>query len=72
LNQNLIARRAKLNLTQQEVADRARITRSFYTRIECGSRSPSIAVAKRIADALKTTVDKLFFDHPVPKRNEGA
>ena len=36
-------------LTQQSVADRSEIERSYYTMIENGNRTPSVAVAKSIA-----------------------
>ncbi|VDG98865.1 Predicted transcriptional regulator [Lysinibacillus sphaericus] len=36
-------------LTQQSVADRSDIERSYYTMIESGKRTPSVQVAKSIA-----------------------
>lgn len=44
--------RASQGLTQQEVARRAGIDRSFYTQIEVGTRNPSVDTSKRIADVL--------------------
>jgi putative transcriptional regulator len=38
--------------TQQEVADKAGIERSYYTQIENGDRNPSVDTAKKIATAL--------------------
>lgn len=38
--------------TQQEVADSVNIKRTYYTQIEKGSRNPSVATAKKIANAL--------------------
>lgn len=40
------------NLSQQEVALKASIDRSFYTQIENGTRNPSVNTAKKIASAL--------------------
>lgn len=65
----LIARRIELNLTHDEVAKRANISRCYYTNIEAGRRSPSMKVAKRIANALESTVDAIFFEDGVPNRN---
>jgi putative transcriptional regulator len=48
-------------LTQAEVARRAGITRPFYSMIESGVRTPSLPIAKQLADTLGTTIDDLFF-----------
>lgn len=65
----LIQKRKELDLTQDEVAELAKISRPYYTNIEAGRKDPSISVAKRIADVLKTTVDSIFFNSNVPKGN---
>lgn len=65
----LVNRRKKLGLTHNEVAVMSRISRAYYTNIEAGRKNPSMAVAKNIADSLKTKVDRIFFDHDVPKGN---
>lgn len=41
--------RLNKGLTQQNVADRSAIERSYYTMIEAGNRTPSVQVAKSIA-----------------------
>ncbi|WP_332649749.1 helix-turn-helix transcriptional regulator [Lysinibacillus sp. 54212] len=38
--------------TQSEVADAAEISRSYYTKIELGLKTPTVEVAKKIANAL--------------------
>lgn len=40
------------DLTQQQVADQARLSRSYYTEIEIGDKNPSVETAKKIAKAL--------------------
>lgn len=40
-------------LTQEQVAILAGISRSHYTSIEIGTKTPSVEVAKNIAKALK-------------------
>lgn len=65
----LCKRRQKLNLKHDEVAKRANISRAYYTNIEQGRKVPSMKVAKQIADALGTSVDEIFFNDDVPKRN---
>ncbi|WP_063564867.1 helix-turn-helix transcriptional regulator [Paenibacillus sp. O199] len=66
----LCKRREKLNLTHDKVANKAEISRAYYSNIEAGRKDPSLKVMKRIADALGAKVDVLFFDQKVPKRNE--
>jgi len=59
----LIEKRNKMKLTQQDVADRSELSRTFYTQIETGDRNPSVDNAKKIAKALKFKWT-LFFDEP--------
>lgn len=48
----LINFRKKKGMTQEEVAKKTQINRSFYTQIENGIRNPSVDTAKKIADTL--------------------
>ncbi|MGE7121837.1 helix-turn-helix transcriptional regulator [Peribacillus sp. NPDC046944] len=48
----LLDKRNKAKLTQEEVAVIAQIRRPYYTQIESGVRSPSVKVAKEIANAI--------------------
>ncbi|MFD2442896.1 helix-turn-helix transcriptional regulator [Bacillus sp. CGMCC 1.16607] len=68
---DLISRRKELKFTQEQVAELSGISRAYYTNIEAGRKEPSMGVAKKIADALKTTVDQIFFNNNVPKWNAG-
>jgi putative transcriptional regulator len=45
--------RLQQDLTHQEVADIARIDRSYYTQIENGQRNPGVETAQKIAGALR-------------------
>lgn len=49
----LMKYRNSLNYTHQDIANSCDITRSYYTQIESGLRSPSVVVAKKIAHKLK-------------------
>lgn len=53
-------RRQELNLTQKQVADMVGVLVQQYQRYEVGKRTPSVAMALRIAAALDATVEKLF------------
>jgi putative transcriptional regulator len=44
--------RLQRGLTQNSVAERCEIERSYYTMIESGIRTPSVTVAKSIGDAI--------------------
>jgi transcriptional regulator with XRE-family HTH domain len=52
LSDKLLYQRRKKELTQQQVATAAGITRSMYNKIERGERRPSPKVAKAIAATL--------------------
>jgi len=47
-------------LTQAELAERVGITRQTLIAIEQGRYSPSLETAFRIADALGTTLERVF------------
>lgn len=42
-------KRTALGLTQDDVAEQAKITRPYYSQIEAGNKRPSPDVAKKIA-----------------------
>ncbi len=53
--------RVEKGLTVEHIAAITGISASHYYKIEQGSRNPAMTVARRIADALNSTVDALFF-----------
>jgi len=58
----LKAAREMSGKTQAQVAKEAGITEVAYQRYEYDTRQPSARTAIRIARALNTTVEKLFWD----------
>lgn len=52
--------RQALRLTQQQLAERAGVSRQTLVAIEAGRLTPSVAVALRLARALGCTVEDLF------------
>lgn len=60
MNAALRQERNRQNKTQQQIADLAGISLKSYQRIEKGVQDPSVSVAKLIAKALKSTVERLF------------
>ena len=61
LNNHLKQSRGTAGLSQQELASRAGISRQAYSALESGKAVPSTEVALRLARALGTRVDSLFF-----------
>ena len=56
--------RIKAGLTQIELSEKSGISQADISRLEKGTRNPSIALLKRLADALDSTL-KIEF---VPKK----
>jgi len=57
-------RRESNNLTQEQVAKMAGVSRTMITEIENGKANPSVEVAKRIAAALDFEWTWFFEDEP--------
>ncbi len=68
-DKNLESIRLERKLSHNEIANLSGISRSFYTLIENGNRTPSIGVAKKISLALDLTLDEFFHALEVTKRN---
>lgn len=58
--------------TQQEVADKSRLSRSFYTEIENGDKNPSVETAKKIAKALGFKWTNFFEDQCCDMKQTGT
>ncbi len=52
--------RQKLNLTQEDIAEKLDAERSYITAIECGTKSPSIYFLYELAQALNITLKELM------------
>lgn len=52
--------RKKADLTHTGVAEKAEISRSYYTNIENGVKTPTVEVAKSIASALNFSWKRFF------------
>ncbi|HVX90413.1 MAG TPA: helix-turn-helix transcriptional regulator [Candidatus Paceibacterota bacterium] len=49
-----------LGMTQEELAEKAKVTRQTIIAIEKGNYAPSVVLALRLAHILKTSVEQLF------------
>ncbi|KAA1180872.1 helix-turn-helix transcriptional regulator [Paenibacillus sp. NPDC058367] len=54
--------RETLGKTHEQVADEAGISRSYYTNIEVGTKTPAVPAAKAIASVLKFPWENFFED----------
>ena len=52
--------RAKLNLTQEQLADLVGVRRETIVFLEQGKYNPSLKLAHDVAKNLKTSIDELF------------
>ena len=52
--------RQKMNLTQEDLANKVGVTRQTIIAIEKGNYTPSVLLALRLANALNTKVGKIF------------
>ena len=53
-------RREELGLTQEDLAERARVHRTYLSDIERGSRNLSLINIERVAEALAMPISELF------------
>ena len=60
--------RAALGVTQEELADRSGMFRTYMSRIESGVANPTVTMLYAVADALEVRVQELFDD---PKEAPG-
>ena len=52
--------RNEIGISQEELADRAEIDRTYITSVECGKRNVSIVNIEKIAKSLGITLSKFF------------
>lgn len=67
VSRNIQRIRREKELSQEEVAHRARIHQTYLSGVETGKRNPSILVVERIANALNVDISELFkanWDYP--------
>lgn len=56
------ALRERAGFSQEELADRAGLDRTYVSGIERGRRNPSVKSLQRVVAALDTSLDVLFVD----------
>jgi transcriptional regulator with XRE-family HTH domain len=63
-------RRRELDLSQEELAERAGLHRNYISDIERGDRNPSLENIQKLAKALDTKVSALFINYGVDEASE--
>lgn len=64
------AYREKSNMSLTELSNNVEISERHLRFIESGNRTPSLNIAKRIADCLSSTIDDIFFGDDVTCKKE--
>ena len=65
--QAMIDARLSQNMTQKELSERTGITQADISRIENGTRNPSLAMLKRLAEGLGMQLKLEFVPSPMGK-----
>jgi putative transcriptional regulator len=60
MKNNIKVERAKLNITQQELADKVGVSRQTINSIEAERYVPSTVLAIKISNVFKVTVNEIF------------
>jgi putative transcriptional regulator len=60
MKNTLKVERAKLNLTQQDLADKVKVSRQTINSIETERYTPSTVLALKISEIFKTSVNEIF------------
>ncbi|MDO5845009.1 MAG: helix-turn-helix transcriptional regulator [Methanocorpusculum sp.] len=61
MNTKIKERRAELNITQGELADKVGVRRETIVHLERGKYNPSLKLAFDIAKVLEVSVEELFW-----------
>ena len=65
-------RRSELGMTQEELADKARIHRTYIGDVERGARNIALRNIQKLADALDIGIAELFVSYCAPIRRRSA
>jgi len=60
MKNTLKVERAKMNITQQDLADKVGVSRQTINSIEAERYVPSTVLAIKISEVFKTTVNEIF------------
>ena len=60
IKNNVYECRAKLGLTQEQLADKVGVTRQTVIAVERGNYTPSVLLALKLAEVFSVSVESLF------------
>jgi len=60
MNNTIRVERAKLDISQQDLAERVEVSRQTIHSIERGKKKPSVELALKIAQAFKVSIEEIF------------
>jgi transcriptional regulator with XRE-family HTH domain len=63
-------RRRELDLSQEELAERAELHQTYISDIERGGRNPSLENVEKLAKALDISITRLFIEYGVEVESE--
>ncbi len=63
-------RRRELDLSQEELAERAELHRTYISNIERGELNPSLETMEKLVKALDITVSALFANYGIEVEDE--
>ena len=65
-------RRRELDLSQEELAERAGLHRNYVSGIETGTRNPSLKNIEKLAQSLNISIARLFTDYGIEVESESG
>lgn len=68
--QNMRKYRLEKHLSQEALAEKAGLHRTYISAIECGRRSIALENIQRIADALEIDTSLLFVNVPIDRKTD--
>jgi len=60
ISKNMKKRRAELNMTQEDLAEKTKLSRVYIGYVEQGRNTPTLEILERIANALKIKTKDLL------------
>lgn len=65
IGENLHRSRIAKKMTQEQLAEKAGLSTSFYANVECGNKMVSVVTLRKLADVLGVSTDSLLYiDRP--------
>lgn len=62
IGKNLHRVRIAQKMTQEQLAEKAGLSTTFYANLECGNKMMSVVTLRKLADVLGVSTDSLLYD----------